>query len=618
MTNNDVGIFDPLKAKREVLKSSTCIAEPPQPTTGDPLADDFRVFLTLIWRFLGLPDPTELQLDVAWFMQHHKRSDLVDRLVVMAFRGMAKSFITAAFALWKLYRDPQMKVGVFSGSGKRSVAFVNFCISLINEVPELRFLRPKPTQRQSSSAFDVGPAKPDQTPSLFAAGITSQIVGFRADLIVGDDVETNTNSLTSTMREKIADAIKEFDAIIKPNGQIIFLGTPQTDSSIYNLLPSRGYVIRIWPARYPNGKLRRRYGDKLATYICWKLDNNPDLVGKSTEPGRFSDEDLAARELSWGKTGFALQYMLDTSLADVSKFPLKLMDVTVMHLDHRVGPDVVSWGSGEHLQVQDIQPIALDGDRLYGPSSVSESVSKYKSIRGFIDISGEGSDETTLTIGGVLHSTPFILKQTGWIDGHSSETLEAIAKLLVFYNVSSCTIEEDFGGGMFAQLLRPVLKKEWSKSKSDRRGTELITERAKKVRKEVRILDILEPLFQSHRIVFDHSVFLEDYHQTMGRDGTEMKDRYSLMYQITRISREKDCLTHDDRVEGVAGLMATFTDMLGLSPEDQAKEAEERRMEELEKKFFDEADRLGKHDRESGARLRGNLRSGSQRRRSLR
>lgn len=32
---------------------------------------------------------------------------------------------------------------------------------------------------------------------------------------------------------------------------MIYLGTPQTEMSIYNRLPERGYEIRIWPARIP-------------------------------------------------------------------------------------------------------------------------------------------------------------------------------------------------------------------------------------------------------------------------------------------------------------------------------------------------------------------------------
>lgn len=583
------------------------------------MRDDFRVFLTLLWRHLNLPDPTPLQLDIAWFLQHHPRSDEIDHLVIMAFRGAAKSWITGAYALWTLHRDPQKKVLVASGSVRRSIAFVQWCLSLINEMPLLQHLRPRPNQRQSSQAFDVGPARPDQTPSLFAVGITAQIVGFRGDLIIGDDVETNTNSMTPEMRGKLSDAVKEFDAIIKPGGQIIFLGTPQTEASIYNELPKRGYVIKIWPARYPTGKQRRMYGPKLADWVAYALDRNPKLAGTPTEPSRFSDEDLAARELSWGKAGFALQFMLDTSLSDVERYPLRIGDLIVMSLDRRTGPDLVAWGSGDHLAHRDVETISFDGDRAYGPASVSEGYSKYTRKCAFIDPSGKGKDETTLTIGAVLHSTAFILKQAGWMDGYGPKTLSEIANLLVEFDVAVCRVEEDFGQGMFAQLLKPYVKEAWDKKAAqmprrpdDRRAnTEIVSERAAKVQKELRILEILEPAFQAHRVVMAKEVLQDDYRTTMQRDGTDLRDRYSLMYQITRLAREKDCLTHDDRVEGLAGVLAMFTEELGLMPTRQAEKAEEERMKAMEREFEEAERRLGGVFRRR--RLRGGLRAGGKR-----
>jgi hypothetical protein len=617
----EVGIFDPLKAKKEVLPRSPKRQSNTTEVHGDPVKDDFRVFLTILWRHLGLPDPTPLQLDIAWYIQHHGWSGEIDHLVIMAFRGAAKSWITAAYALWTLHRDPQKKVMVASGSSKRSVAFVNFCLNLICEVPILNHLRPKPNQRQSSQAFDVGPSLPDQSPSLFAVGITAQIVGFRADLIIGDDVETNTNSMTPAMREKLADSIKEFDAIIKPGGQIIFLGTPQTEASIYNVLPARGYVIVIWPARFPTGKQKRLYGPKLAPWIVWRLEKDPTLAGRSVEPTRFSDEDLAARELSWGKAGFALQYMLDTSLSDVDRYPLKLSKLIVMPLDRRNGPDLVSWGAGEHLAVRDLQAIAFDGDKLYGPASVSETYSKYQSIKAFIDPSGSGKDETTLTIGGVLHSTPFLLKQAGWQDGFGETTLRAIAQLLVEFNVSQCRVEEDFGQGMFAQLLRPFVKEAWeAKGKQHplrpgetRTMTEVVSERASKVQKELRILEALLPLFDANRLVVNKEVFEDDYRTVMARDGADLRDRYSLMYQITRLTRDRDCLTHDDRVEGLAGWIMMVFDELGLAPRKQAEDAQEKRLEEEMERLFRDSDRIGRHGGGHGGRPRGKLRSGFKR-----
>jgi hypothetical protein len=617
----ELTLIDPLKQpKPKPVKSTLDLTPFNQITYGDPVKDDFRVFLTLLWRHLKLPDPTPLQLDVAYFMQHHPWSGEIDHLIIMAFRGMAKSWITGAYALWTLLRDPQKKVLVASGSVRRSVAFVNWCLNLIAEMPLLQHLRPKPNQRQSSQAFDVGPARPDQTPSVFAVGITAQIVGFRGDLIIGDDIETNTNSMTPDMREKLADSVREFDAIIKPGGQIIFLGTPQTEASIYNVLAKeRGYVIRIWPARFPNGKQRRAYGDRLARWVAWRLENEPTLSGTPTEPTRFSDEDLASRELSWGKAGFALQYMLDTSLSDVDRYPLRLSDLIVMSLDRRTAPDLVSWGTGDHLALKDVEAISFDGDRVYGPASVSESYSKYQRKVAFIDPSGRGKDETTLTIAGLLHATPFVLKQAGWLDGYSPETLKAIATLLVEFDVQECRVEEDFGQGMFAQLLRPFVKEAWEiKDKQQPRPlgetrtmTEIVSERAAKQQKELRILEVLEPLFQAHRVVIAKEVLQDDYRVTMSRDGTELRDRYSLMYQITRLTREKDCLTHDDRVEGLSGVLGMFLEELGIAPMRGAEKAEEERIQKYWERFFAADDKLGQR---SGTRkLRGGLRNGGRR-----
>ena len=65
---------------------------------------DFRVFLTLVWRHLRLPDPTPLQLDIARYLQHGP-----DRRVIEAYRGVGKSWITSAYVVWKLRLDPHRK-----------------------------------------------------------------------------------------------------------------------------------------------------------------------------------------------------------------------------------------------------------------------------------------------------------------------------------------------------------------------------------------------------------------------------------------------------------------------------------------------------------------------------
>ena len=89
----------------EHLTSTTALSDV------DPLRDDFRKFLWLLWGYLNLPDPTQTQYEIAEFLQNGP-----NKICIEAFRGVGKSFITSAFALWVLYRDPQMKIMVVSAS----------------------------------------------------------------------------------------------------------------------------------------------------------------------------------------------------------------------------------------------------------------------------------------------------------------------------------------------------------------------------------------------------------------------------------------------------------------------------------------------------------------------
>jgi hypothetical protein len=138
--------------------------------------------------------------------------------------------------------------------------------------------------------------------------------------------------------------VKEFDAILKPNGTIIYLGTPQTEMTLYRELESRGYVTTIWPARYPKDlKDRESYGHRLAPMLAGELDADPRLYWEPTDPIRFDDTDLRERELSYGKGGFALQFMLNPNLSDAEKYPLKLRDFIVGRFSMENAPTTLQW-----------------------------------------------------------------------------------------------------------------------------------------------------------------------------------------------------------------------------------------------------------------------------------
>lgn len=561
---------------------------------------DFRLFLILLWRHLLGCDPSPAMLDMAWYLQHGP-----DRCVIMAFRGFSKSWITGAYALWRLYRDPQQKILVVSGSLTRAVATTNWCLAIITTWPLLQHLAPLPHQRQSSKAFDVGPATPEQSPSFHALGIGGQIVGFRGDCIIPDDVETQQNSLTVTMREKVAEAIKEFDSVLKPGGVIKFLGTPHDEDSLYSKLSKRGYGLRVYPALYPTQEQIKKYGDKLAPWILAQMRKlGPSCVGTSIMPTRFTDDDLAKRRLSLGTSEFALQFMLDTSLSDKQRYPLKLKDLMVMALDPRRAPEAVAWSDDAGNRIPDLPVMGFEGDFFHAPVIPPGTVySPYNRIVGQVDNSGRGSDETALIILAELNGTIFWLHLWASTDGFEVSTLETIAKACVRFRVQRLRVESNFGDGMFVALLSPVLAKEWERHNAALRrqvrtsigpreeegGTTIEEVRStNQLAKEKRILSALEPVTQQHRLVVDRGVIEWDYASLQSIEGEDTRHRYSCFHQYAHLTRERDSLVHDDRLDALAGGVLDFADIIGVDPSVMAKvNSEDREDEEYERLFGD-------------------------------
>lgn len=536
-------------------------------TTKHPVQEDFRKFVYLIWKQLNLPAPTTMQYDIAHFLQHGPK-----RSVIEAFRGVGKSWLTSAFVCWILLNDPQKKVLVVSASKERADAFSSFVKKLINEVPILQHLRPREGQRDSMLAFDVGPALPDHSPSTKSVGIFGQLTGSRADIVVMDDIEIPSNSATQMMRDKLSEAVKEVDAVIKPlpTSRVIYLGTPQTEQSLYNALGERGYEIRIWPALYPELSKVESYKGRLAPIITKGLEASPENAGKPTDIARFGEEDLMERKASYGRAGFALQFMLDTSLSDADRYPLKVSDLVIQNLNPTMGHLKVAWAAAPELCINDLPNVALTGDRFYRPMWHSEDMSEYTGAVMSIDPSGRGKDETGYAVVKALAGNLFLTEAGGITGGYELETLEALAYAAKRNQVKYIIIEANFGDGMFTQLLKPVLARIYPCT---------VEEVKHSTQKEARIIDTLEPVMSTHRLIVDQRVIQKDFDSA--------KDvKYSLFYQLTRLTRERGALIHDDRLDALAIAVAYWTESMARDNNKAAADIKGQAIDRELKKFM--------------------------------
>jgi hypothetical protein len=492
---------------------------------------NFKNFLYLCWKHLNLPEPTPIQYDIADYLQSKEK-----RLVIEAFRGVGKSWITSAFVCHQLLLNPQRNILVVSASKSRADDFSTFTQRLIAEMPILQHLKARDDQRHSKVSFDVAPALASHAPSVKSMGITGQLTGSRADLIIADDVESANNSQTQLMRDRLGETVKEFDAIIKPEvGRIIFLGTPQTEMSLYNDLEERGFKTKVWPALYPTATQKIGYGHKLAPIVA-QVENKEN---KPTDPDRFNEIDLLERLSSYGRSGFNLQFMLDTTMSDANRYPLKLNDLIVVSGSStwKEAPAKIQWASGME-QIKGIDPelpnVGLKGDYYVAPLTMSKEYAPFEGTVMSIDPSGRGDDKTAYAVLKMLHGVLYLTDIGALEGGYSEETLSRLANIARKQDVNYVVIESNFGDGMATQLLKPVMAKIHPCE---------IEEVRHNIQKEKRIIDTLEPIMNTHRLVVDELLIKEDF---------KLEPDHQLFRQMTRLTRDKGALRHDDQIDALA------------------------------------------------------------------
>jgi len=578
---------------------------------------DFRNFLYLAFKYLRLPSPTHRQMEMAYWLQFGPK-----RLQAQAFRGLGKSILAEIFCCWALFimysnpdvARPEFAVLSVSAAGSRAHSFSTFVYNLIMGWEMLEDLRPDKDGRSSRIAFDVGLAPVQDSPSMRALGITGQMAGARGNLMVLDDVEVPTNSATQLRRESLSEAVKEVDALLKPPpseeefkntyphlprwlvlqlvGRIIVLGTPQTEETIYQQLENRGYIRRVWPSRFPSTKWMENHGYALAPKIAEELEEHPGWTtgygidmkaGKPTDT-RFGDMDLCEREASYGRSGFALQFMLDTTLSDADRYPLKINDIIVSDNDPEQAPQKLSWGSSPDLICKELECVGFRADRYHRPFMVSKEWARYTGSVMAVDPAGRGKDETTYSVVNFLNSHLFLMDNKGFgaSKGYEDDVLMGIALAAKKWGVKRIIVEKNFGDGMFLKLLTPFIRKVYPVT---------LEEITQSVQKERRIIETLEPVLNQHKLIVGAEVIRADKATGDGLSD-EAQLRYQLFYQLSRVTYEKGCLMHDDRLDSLAMAVGYWVDQMAL---DADSEIQRRGSIEIDKEIaaFME-DNLGK------------------------
>ena len=519
----------------------------------------FRNFARMVWDHLQLPPPTPIQLDFCDYLQYGP-----EYLQIQAFRGAGKTYFTAAYCCWCLFLNPNELVLIISAAKDTSDQICRFTRRLIEDIEELHDLRPNVLRGDQDSAvsFTVGNCIPAKTPSVSSKGITGTITGGRASKIILDDVEVTNNSETPMMREKLVTRLEEISAILLPaddrlgvDPKVRVLGTPQSTHTIYRVLEERGYESRVWPIAIPDDKTAANYGINPGSgepRLAKLIRDMPGKPGDSTEPTRFTAPHIAGLRKKFGAASFQRQFMLATDLSDADRFPLKIKDLMFDEFPETSAREVYIHSNHPQHRLGQHENPGLPGDGFYAPGQVEGSLVPFEKTVMSVDPSGRGSDETGIAVVSALSGYQFVHSVRGLPGGYSLPTLEAIAREAKRYNVNTVVVESNMGDGAILELLKPVMQRV--------HPCELVEVRSSK-QKEIRILETLSPIWESHRAIF-HPRVIQQQESASGGDSAEQKRVRQLFWSATHLEEAKGCLPYDDRIDALEMACRLLVDTL--------------------------------------------------------
>ncbi len=505
------------------------------------LEDNFIAFYTYAFSHLGLPRPSKAQYEMALFVSDRSNP----HRMMMAERGLAKSLTSQIYVVWRLLNDPNEKVLIMSAGRTRAGNYSQFVQKLIKLLPVTKHMTPRHNmERTSGESFDVAGSAPSDSPSVYAVGAATQVTGFRASLIIYDDIET-AQTVESMVKSEMIDiyAMEAQNLLMSGKDESITLCTPHSINSIYiKWIEEKGFTPFIIPCYYTDQE--NLYWGGLAPYLIERLKADPSLLGEAVDE-RLNKEFLESKKMRIGKSKFNLQYEIDVSDSDALRYPLKLSDLIVTDVDDEVAAIKISYSSmPDNILYQKHNGFAKD--KLYMPRYESNETADYEFRCMSIDTAGLGKDEIGITIIYSLSTRLYLRKVIGLKGGYGDDVMNEIGELCLLHNIHTVVVEDNFGDGMFKKLLEPFIIKHSPKTEVE--GMKVSGQ------KEVRIIETLEPLMNQHRLVVSKEVFEQD--------TSVSPAHYSFGYQLSHITRERDSIKHDDRLDSLSNGVAFMIEYL--------------------------------------------------------
>ena len=158
----------------------------------------FQIFIALWNKMQGRHTPL-LHFEIADWLEDQWHTGNRE-LLLMAFRSCGKSTIAGLFCAWLLYKNPNLRILVVAADLILARKMVRNVKRILERHPLTGRLKPSRPDQWAGDKFTVRRSREYRDPSMLARGISGNITGSRADVIICDDVEVPNTCDTAEKR----------------------------------------------------------------------------------------------------------------------------------------------------------------------------------------------------------------------------------------------------------------------------------------------------------------------------------------------------------------------------------------------------------------------------------
>ncbi len=424
-----------------------------------PATADFLEFAWVWNAAQGQGTPAVHRRIARWLQARRGAGDR--RLLQMAFRGCGKSTLVGLYCAWRLLREPDSRILVLAADHDLAVKMVATVRRVLERHPLCRELLPDQPESWAMDRFTVRRRAVLRDPSMLAQGLSGNITGARADIIVCDDVEVAGNCDTPAKRAELRERLAETEFVLTPGGTVLYVGTPHCSDTLY--LPP-GHE-NAWLVGY------RRLVVPLL-----------DAAGGSAWPERFAAADIEALRARVGPLRFARQMLLQPVAEAAARLDPALV---VRYADE---PEYREAGGRAQLSLMGRRLVSGGGfwDPAYGRPGTGDA-----SVLAATYADGEGNH--------YLHRLAYLAHDPDSPVDPATQQCRAVAALARELLLPAVRVETN-GIGRF---LPALLKREMARAGAPC----AVVEHNSRQAKHARILGALEPALAARRLHAHEAVF---------------------------------------------------------------------------------------------------------------